>query len=89
MERRIQYGKIDNLFGMLVDQGYIPGECVHMCKGCQVQQYGKFDKSTFLRDTGALTHMVPDEGMYNWKEINEPVIVGDGKALRAVKIGKI
>ena len=33
----------------------------------------------FLGVTGASTHMVPtDEGMYDWREIDEPVIIGDG-----------
>ena len=48
------------------------------------------DSSTFLGDTGASTHMVgTDEGMFDCREIHEQVVVGDGKPLRATKIGKL
>ena len=80
---------MESLFDMLVRQGYIKGERVHMCKSCK-ERFGKFDSTTFLGDTGASTHMVPtDEGMYDCEEINEPVIIGDGKPMRAVKKGKL
>ena len=44
----------------------------------------KFDGTTFLGDTGASTHMVgSDEGLYDCKDIDEPVVVGDGKGRAA------
>ena len=52
--------------------------------------YEQFDKSTFIADTGASTHMVnSDDGMYDCKEIEEPIILCNGKKMMATKIGKI
>ena len=48
-----------------------------------------FDKSTFIADTGASTHMVnSDDGMFDCKEICEPVMMCNGKKIIATKIGK-
>ena len=52
--------------------------------------YEQFDKSTFIADTGASTHMVnSDDGMYDCKEIEEPIILCNGKKMMATKIGKV
>lgn len=49
-----------------------------------------FDRDTWLGDSGASTFMGnTDEGMFDVKEINEPVTIGNGKTLRATKIGKL
>jgi hypothetical protein len=46
--------------------------------------------SIFLGDSGASTHMGnEDEGMYDIQDINDPVTVGNGKVLRATKVGKL
>ena len=46
--------------------------------------------TTFLADTGASTHMVrTDDGMFDCKNINKPVIIGNWKTLIATKIGKL
>ena len=52
--------------------------------------YKQFDKSTFIADTGASTHMVnSDEGMFECKDIVEPIVLCNGKKMMATKIGKI
>ena len=49
-----------------------------------------FDSNTFLGDTGASTHMVgSDEGLYDYEEIDKSVVIGDGKELKATKLGKL
>jgi hypothetical protein len=48
-------------------------------------------KSTdiWLGDTGASTHMTNnDDGMFDCKKINSTIRVGDGKSIKATKIGK-
>ena len=51
--------------------------------------YGTFSKSTHLADTGASTHMVnSDEGMFDYEEIRDPVLLCDGRKMMATKIGK-
>ena len=58
---------------------------VYMCKpNC------RFDENTFLGDTGASTHMVGvDDGLYDCEDIDEAVVIGDGKELKATKLGKL
>ena len=52
--------------------------------------YEQFDKSTFIADTGASTHMVnSDEGMFDCKDIEEPIVLCNGKKMIARKIGKV
>ena len=77
--------KRDEAESMLDDFGI--DEAAFMCK----EQGGRFERpSTFLGDTGASTHMVgDDDGMFDCKDINEPVTVGDGKKLIATKIGRL
>ena len=77
--------KRDEAESMLDDFGI--DEAAFMCK----EQGGKFERpSTFLGDTGASTHMVgDDDGMFDCRDINEPVTVGDGKKLIATKIGRL
>ena len=42
----------------------------------------------FIGDTGASCHMVhSDDGLFNAREINEPVTFGNGQTVMAVKIG--
>jgi hypothetical protein len=49
-----------------------------------------FSACTFLADTGASTHMIgDDDGMFDCQDIDEPIIISDGKPMRATKIGKI
>ena len=49
-----------------------------------------FMATTFLADTGASTHRIgDDDGMYDCKEIDEPIIISDGKSMKATKIGKL
>ena len=51
------------------------------------QQIGN---NTWLGDTGASTHYVKsDEGMFDVKLIDEPVKVGNGKSMRATKVGSL
>ena len=50
----------------------------------------EFGSCTWMADTGASTHMVgDDDGMFDCQEINEPIIISDGKPMRAKKIGKM
>ena len=45
-------------------------------------------KNTWIADSGASTHMGnSDVGMTNVREVNSPVQIGNGKTLRATKIG--
>ena len=54
------------------------------------ESYMKFDKTTFIADTGASTHMVnSDDGMFDCKDIMEPIVLCNGKKMMATKIGKI
>ena len=49
----------------------------------------EFDKSTFIADTGASTHMVnSDDGMFDCQETCEPVMMCNGKKMIATKTGK-
>ena len=51
---------------------------------------GHFTADTWIGDTGASTHMGnSDAGMFDVKEINDPVRIGNGKVMRALKIGKL
>jgi hypothetical protein len=44
----------------------------------------------WIADTGASRHMTcSDQGMFNWKDINEDIKVGDGKSIKAKKMGSI
>ena len=56
---------------------------------CMMAGYS-FNRDTWLADSGASTHMGnSDEGMYEIEEIDSPVTIGDGKSLRATKVGKL
>ena len=49
-----------------------------------------FDGTTFLGDTGASTHMIGvNDGLYDCRDIDETVVIGDGKPMRATRIGKL
>ena len=59
----------------------LPSDRVYMCK-----ETHRFDNNTFLGDTGASTHMVGiDDGLHDCVDIDEAVIIGDGKELKATK----
>ena len=46
--------------------------------------------NTWLGDSAASCHLCnDDDGMFEWKHINSPVKIGNGKALMATKIGKL
>ena len=84
--------QMHKLFKLLEKEGLLPvKEHAFACKSCvRDKRYKSFDGSTFLGDTGASRHMVPtDEGMFDWREIDEPVVIGDGKQMKAIKIGKV
>jgi hypothetical protein len=50
----------------------------------------KFTKNTWIADSGASCHMGPtDDGMYDTTEIDNPIKIGNGRTLRAIKIGKL
>jgi len=50
----------------------------------------KADCYTWIADSGATSHMTNDDkGMYDWKEICQPVRVGNGNEVTAKKIGKL
>ena len=49
-----------------------------------------YDKHSWLGDSGASGHFVNDDtGMFNVKNINEEIHVGDGRAVYATKIGDL
>jgi hypothetical protein len=49
-----------------------------------------FGRNTWLGDTAASTHMGnSDEGMTDVEEISQPITIGNGKQLRATKIGTL
>ena len=46
-------------------------------------------KNLFIADSGASCHLVGnDEGMYECEHIDDDIVIGDGKSIRATKIGK-
>ena len=48
----------------------------------------KENKNYFIGDSGASCHMThSDEGLFNSKDINEPITVGNGQVVMATKIG--
>ena len=50
----------------------------------------EYEESTYLADTGASMHMTGNpEGVFDCRDINEPVILGSGKHVVATKIGKL
>ena len=50
----------------------------------------KFNKDTWIGDTGATSHMIHnDEGLLNVTLINEKVKIGNGKEMRATKRGTL
>jgi len=50
----------------------------------------KVANCTWIADSGATSHMTNDDkGMYDWKEICQPVKVGNGDEVTAKKIGKL
>ena len=68
------------------DIGLFP-EIALPCKSCD---RNAFNSTTFLGDTGASTHVIgADDGLFDYEEIDEAVIIGDGKELKATKIGKL
>ena len=49
----------------------------------------KFNKNTWVCDSGATCHMRNnDDGMFDVKNIDENIVVGSGKTVKATKIGK-
>ena len=49
----------------------------------------KVNPNTAFGDSAATSHMGPsDVGMFDWEHCNEPVKIGDGKALMVTKKGK-
>jgi hypothetical protein len=47
-------------------------------------------ENTWLGDSAASCHLYNDnEGMFDWKHINAPIKIGNGKALIRTKIGKL
>jgi hypothetical protein len=49
-----------------------------------------FTRDTWLADSGASCHMGnSDEGMFDITSIDEPITLGNGKSLRATKVGKL
>jgi hypothetical protein len=59
------------------------------CFMSQTTSNYKINSNTWLGDSAASTHMgFSDEGMTDVELINEPVRIGNGKALTATKIGK-
>jgi Reverse transcriptase (RNA-dependent DNA polymerase)/gag-polypeptide of LTR copia-type len=50
----------------------------------------QFNRDTWLADSGASCHMGnSDEGMFDVTPIDEPITLGNGKSLRATKVGKL
>ena len=50
----------------------------------------EFNRDTWLADSGASCHMGnSDDGMYDVTIIDEPITMGNGKSLRATKVGKL
>jgi Reverse transcriptase (RNA-dependent DNA polymerase) len=50
----------------------------------------QFGRDTWLADSGASCHMGnTDDGMFDVKAIDEPITMGNGKSLRATKVGKL
>ena len=50
----------------------------------------EFSRDTWLADSGASCHMGnSDDGMFDATVIDEPITLGNGKALRATKVGKL
>ena len=50
----------------------------------------KFTKYTWIRDTGATSHMTnSNEGLQQAKTINEQIRMGNGKYMMATKKGKL
>jgi hypothetical protein len=50
----------------------------------------RFTKDTWIADSGASCHMGPtDEGMFDVTAIDNPIMIGNGRSLRATKIGKM
>ena len=44
----------------------------------------------FIADSGASCHLIgSDEGMVEWEPINDEIVIGDGKSIHAVKVGKV
>ena len=55
-----------------------------------VEYSNGFTPSTWLVDSGAMTHMMnSDEGMFEAKEIIEQIRISNGKNIEALKLGKV
>jgi len=47
-------------------------------------------KNFFIGNSGASCHLMgSDRGLFDWKDVNDDIIIGDGKSIHAKKIGKI
>ena len=49
-----------------------------------------FSDNTWIGDSGASCHMTnSDEGMFDWKRIDEEITIGNGKPMKATKVGSL
>jgi hypothetical protein len=57
---------------------------------CPSMEKADFTRETWLADSGASCHMGnSEEGMFDITLIDEPITLGNGKSLRATKVGKL
>ncbi len=74
------------------DEGQLPKKEVSVGETAAMSmsnQSSGLPKDLFLADSGASTFMGnSDDGMYDVIEINDPITIGNGKTMRATKIGK-
>ena len=64
-----------------------------VCENDRIYMYAPsttFDSNTFLGDTGPSAHVVgSDERLHDYEDVDEAVVIGDGKELKATKLGKL
>ena len=49
-----------------------------------------FSENTWIGDSGASCHMTnSDIGMFDWKRIDEEITIGNGRPMKATKVGSI
>ena len=49
-----------------------------------------FSKNTWIGDSGASCHMTNDDnGMFDWSKIDEEITIGNGKPMKATKVGSL
>ena len=49
-----------------------------------------FSENTWIGDSGASCHMTnSDLGMFDWKRIDEEITIGNGRPMKATKVGSI